>query len=706
MDSGKYLNVHYGVDANGTNVYQWSYDGSTEQKFKVVYSSSTDSYKIYAMCSSNGTNRVIDIARNGSPLASGQNVEIWTPVDNIAQQLQIEYLNHNYYVMRMKANTSMFIAVNGTANGTGSGTSSTSAGNVYIDTYDVYRSQEWAFELISQPTTVNPTGELEAVSEIGVSGWAWRSDIPNTSITVYIYITNNYTGAEYVYTTPANRYRSDLASSYANHGFYLALDWDDFPVGTYTVNAYGESTTGSLVLLSGGPRTYTVGGPINMGALTLNTSRSATLTAGSEHIYTFTPSVAGTYVVQTSGSTDTYGTITVTQNNTPQTWYNDDDGEGNNFYSLVYAPANNTVQIKVRHFNSTSGTGTYSIKVHRARAQIYTFDYGFVNISTHIDGEFPNSAFTHLGYETHWNKDVSSTHPITVNSDGLTNFNSEVIFFSSHGSQDSTGQYESGLDFIDDSFETDEFPKNMYNVKLAVWSACKSANPNLINAKNVAETAYINGADVSIGWKERISNATAVTWNLAFFSYVYSGTTISQAINYANSVIGNSDLTFCSAIQTYGDLGLYLQPISFVDSTPLPLQMVGEFIDSNQMEIQMSGYDYSVAQLPFGTTRYTKMINGLPSNDYIDIWADGTIYRSKEVITQKDINTLKKTSSKKEVSTTENLLSTNNENYKYYRIIDGKLTLIEVEENIIPEGIERTYMDIESTSIIPYEKIY
>ena len=51
------------------------------------------------MCSSNGTNRVIDIARNGSPLASGQNVEIWTPVDNIAQQLQIEYLNHNYYVM-------------------------------------------------------------------------------------------------------------------------------------------------------------------------------------------------------------------------------------------------------------------------------------------------------------------------------------------------------------------------------------------------------------------------------------------------------------------------------------------------------------------------------------------------------------------------------------------------------------------------------
>lgn len=30
--SGKYLNLHYGVDANSTNVYQWTYDGSTEQK--------------------------------------------------------------------------------------------------------------------------------------------------------------------------------------------------------------------------------------------------------------------------------------------------------------------------------------------------------------------------------------------------------------------------------------------------------------------------------------------------------------------------------------------------------------------------------------------------------------------------------------------------------------------------------------------------
>jgi len=49
--SGKNLNVNLAQDANGTNVIQWSDDGSIEQKFRVVYYSNYDSYKIYAMCS-------------------------------------------------------------------------------------------------------------------------------------------------------------------------------------------------------------------------------------------------------------------------------------------------------------------------------------------------------------------------------------------------------------------------------------------------------------------------------------------------------------------------------------------------------------------------------------------------------------------------------------------------------------------------------
>lgn len=58
LGSGKYLNVDNGIDANGTNVYQWSSDGSIEQKFKFEYESGSW-YRIQAVCSSNGNNRCL-----------------------------------------------------------------------------------------------------------------------------------------------------------------------------------------------------------------------------------------------------------------------------------------------------------------------------------------------------------------------------------------------------------------------------------------------------------------------------------------------------------------------------------------------------------------------------------------------------------------------------------------------------------------------
>ena len=83
QNSLKCLNVNYGTDANGTNVTQYLQDGSTEQKFKLRYYPSRDAYNIYAICSSNGTNRVVDVLRTGGSssgnIVSGNNVDIWTP---------------------------------------------------------------------------------------------------------------------------------------------------------------------------------------------------------------------------------------------------------------------------------------------------------------------------------------------------------------------------------------------------------------------------------------------------------------------------------------------------------------------------------------------------------------------------------------------------------------------------------------------------
>ncbi len=260
-NSGKYLNVHYGYDSNGTNVYQWTADGSDEQQFKVVYDSATASYKIYAMCSSNGTNRVLDIERNGAAVAAGQNVEIWTPVDPTAQNWTITNMGNNYFKISPKANTSLALTAYGTSNGTSGGRTSTSAGNVFLSTYDTYITQLWTFEEVTAAPPATPTGRLESVTAASIKGYAWRSDIPNTPISVKIYIENSegedVPGSPF--TVAANLYRSDL-TGYGNkyHGFQLNFNWNTVPYDTYTVTAYAINATGGTVQLTASPKTYTV----------------------------------------------------------------------------------------------------------------------------------------------------------------------------------------------------------------------------------------------------------------------------------------------------------------------------------------------------------------------------------------------------------------------------------------------------------------
>lgn len=86
-----------------------------------------------------------------------------------------------------------------------------------------------------------PIGHLDSVTADTIGGWAYQSNIPNTALYVHIYITNSSTGAQTIYNTLANGYRSDLAAAgYGNgyHAFHYDMNWFTFVPGTYTVNAY------------------------------------------------------------------------------------------------------------------------------------------------------------------------------------------------------------------------------------------------------------------------------------------------------------------------------------------------------------------------------------------------------------------------------------------------------------------------------------
>ena len=152
--SGKYLNVYGGYDANGQNVVQWTKDGSVEQNFKIVYNEAVGCYKMYAMCSSNGNNRVLDAARSSGSIVSGCNVDIWTPDDNDAQFWWIVYVGNGKYRIVLNYNTAWALTAVDDSNGTSSGKSSTSPGNVYVSSYNATDYQHWIIEEVNPQQTI------------------------------------------------------------------------------------------------------------------------------------------------------------------------------------------------------------------------------------------------------------------------------------------------------------------------------------------------------------------------------------------------------------------------------------------------------------------------------------------------------------------------------------------------------------------------
>lgn len=261
VNSGKYLNVHNGVDANGTNVYQWTKDGSAEQNFKVIYSAATDSYKFYAMCSSSGNGRVVDILNHGNPLANGQNVNLWTEESAIAQQFVIIPLGQGQYRIACKYNTALYLTANGTSNGTSTGTSSSSAGNVYISGYVESMTQHWIFEAVGTASAAPPYGYADGITSSGVTGWVWRNDIPDSPIDVHVYVNNSQGQTVRVYTSIANIYRQDLYDrGFGNgaHGFSCPIDWKTYVPATYTVIVYAIGYNGYNPAILNTPATYTV----------------------------------------------------------------------------------------------------------------------------------------------------------------------------------------------------------------------------------------------------------------------------------------------------------------------------------------------------------------------------------------------------------------------------------------------------------------
>lgn len=159
LGSGHCLNVTGGRDQDNINVNQYTEDGTTTQDFIIRWVSAESCYKIYPVCSSNGSGRVLHIARSGSAPANGGNAVIKTAssADAVSQRFQIDTVGHELYAIRLVSQPSLYLTANGTGKGTWSGTGANTAGNVVAKNkvtvreesngkktnYQEWRQQQW-----------------------------------------------------------------------------------------------------------------------------------------------------------------------------------------------------------------------------------------------------------------------------------------------------------------------------------------------------------------------------------------------------------------------------------------------------------------------------------------------------------------------------------------------------------------------------------
>ncbi len=134
--TGKMMNVYAGTDSDGTKVTLWDRDGSTEQKFRLEHIGN-GSYWIFAMCSSGGNNRVVDVNIGSDGVCNvGDSIDIWGrgSYDN-CQKFNVVSVGNNKYVFELSSVDNAVIGISGNGNGN----------QLQLQKYQANDNQYWYF---------------------------------------------------------------------------------------------------------------------------------------------------------------------------------------------------------------------------------------------------------------------------------------------------------------------------------------------------------------------------------------------------------------------------------------------------------------------------------------------------------------------------------------------------------------------------------
>ena len=177
-----------------------------------------------------------------------------------------------------------------------------------------------------------------------------------------------------------------------------------------------------------------------------------------------------------------------------------------------------------------------------------------------VGGEFHNGEDVIKAYNN-WTKcGHISTYDInpSVNDLNYNNLNSQVVYFSSHGSQHKL-YFLNGVCLSDglttvtsDTVEINNY--SLSNAKLYVYDACLTASDDG-SGRNLCTETIASGVECVIGWTQSIGASDALQWQIRFQSKLVAGDSVISSANYANTFSYNNNTTIKSWI-IYGNQNL------------------------------------------------------------------------------------------------------------------------------------------------------
>lgn len=173
-----------------------------------------------------------------------------------------------------------------------------------------------------------------------------------------------------------------------------------------------------------------------------------------------------------------------------------------------------------------------------------------------IGGEFHSGAdvisaadyWALCGYKSYYNTEPTYAYVSNAN-----NLNSDILYFSSHGSQNSIS-LPNGIRLTNGTNNSSSNivgiqSYSLTNTKLVVYDACLTASGDT----NLCTQTRSSGADAVIGWRVVIGADDAFKWQTRFQNYCALGYKVHLAMDYADSFSDYNDNSTIKNHLIYGD---------------------------------------------------------------------------------------------------------------------------------------------------------